>query len=134
MDNSRPNSRPGWAIALQLVRGVMLLAVVMVALPSRVWWVDVPAMVLAGINIVAALTLLRKHPLGKRLGTLAARANILVGCMLTALLVASSAWLWGIHGPIGQGGALLFGSVLLLVLPYLVFAPLLELRSLKSLT
>jgi hypothetical protein len=130
MDSS--NTRPIWAIALQLVRAVTLVAVVLFALPSRVSWIDLPALTLAGLNLAAALTLLFKRAIGKRLGMLAAQANLFVGCILVALLLASCAWLWGIHGPMGQGGAVLFGSVVLLVLPYLVFAPILELRSLRK--
>ena len=47
--------------------------------------------------------------------------------LLFAALVLTASWLAGVYGPVGRGGAMIFGLVAAMVLPYTILLPAAEL-------
>ena len=54
------------------------------------------------------------------------------GALLCTALAFTSAHISGLYGPVGMGGALLLGAVALLLVPYLVLVPALQLWALLA--
>ena len=114
--------------------GAVLLAGIWLALPARYLLVDVLGTLLAFAAFAAAAGLW----LHKRWGLGVARAVAWMELVLGTLTVSALAWsaslLAGSYGPVGDGGAVLMGTVGLLVLPYLVVLPALQLVFLRDAT
>ena len=105
----------------------LVLGVGLFALPVR-WW---PADVVIG---AAVLTLLAttavtfaRPAFARQVLRIAARVLLGTGLVLIAVATLSLAFLAGIHGDFGRGGVSLMVLVLLLVLPYAVVYPVVEL-------
>ena len=99
----------------------------LVALPVRWWPTDV---VVGGAVLVlaaASSVVFGRPELTQRALTLAARVLLGTGVVLMTVAVLSMAFLAGIHGDFGRGGVTLMLLVTLLVLPYAVVYPLVEL-------
>jgi hypothetical protein len=60
------------------------------------------------------------------------RAELLLGTLTATLLAAAAAQLAGSYGPVGAGGAILLVTIAVLVLPYLVVLPALQLSWLRE--
>ena len=103
-----------------------------VALPVRFWPTDI---VVGGavLALGAASSLVFGRPeLTQRALTLAARILLATGVLLVTVAVLSMAFLAGIHGDFGRGGVTLMLLVTLLVLPYAIVYPLVELWWLRT--
>jgi len=134
---SRPPVPDRWK-EIAFAAGNMIPATVLgagvVALPVRYWPTDIvvggAALVLAGASSVAV----GRPALARRALLLGARVLLGVGILLVAVALLSLAFLAGIHGDFGRGGVTLMLLVTLLVLPYAIVYPLVELWWLSSRT
>ena len=59
-------------------------------------------------------------------------AELVLGTLTATLLASAAAQLAGSYGPVGAGGALLLVTIAVLVLPYLVIFPALQLQWLRQ--
>lgn len=107
--------------------GLLLAWGVFSALPSRWWPVDVPAALSTALLLASGAALLGRHRYAGTLARLACLVVLALGLVLVAVLVATASWLGTVYGPVGRGGAAIFGIVLALALPYLVILPAAEL-------
>lgn len=96
-------------------------------LPARWAPVDLAAAVLVVLYGVSGVALVVRSRHGRRLARVAAGVGLAVGLVLFAGLVLTAFWLHGVYAQTGKTGALLFALVALLVLPYLVIFPAVEL-------
>ena len=120
---------PRIAIAVaQGVIGLLLLLGIWLGLPARWWPVDVLGTALGAGALVAAALVAAGNPFGLRWATYVIWAELALGTLAVTLLCTSMAQLAGSYGPVGNGGALLMGTILALILPYLVGLPILQLR------
>ena len=113
------------AVALLLVIGIWL------GLPARYALVDVLGTGVAALYAIAAAGLLSGAKWGRSLAGVASYVALTLGAVTVTLLAMSAAHLAGLYGPVGSGGALLLGTVALLVLPYLVALPAVQLALLR---
>lgn len=126
--------RATWVAASQASLALLLLFGVWVALPARYLPVDLIGTAAALALLVSAAGLGLGRPWGGRLARLVAWGSLGIGCLTVTALFWSAATLAGLYGPVGSGGALLMTVVALLVIPYLVGLPALQLSWLASLT
>ncbi len=117
--------------ALDLFVCVVLLVAIWLALPARWWPVDVGGTVVASAFFVSGVSLVVGFPWARRFALVVAGITFLLGSSLVAALAFTLAYLAGLYGPVGQGGALILFFVALLLTPYLVFLPLAQLYSLS---
>lgn len=96
-------------------------------LPGRWWPVDVGAVLLVALYGASGITLLVGKPVARRLTQIAAGVGLALGLALFAAIVITAFWLRGVYSQTGATGAIVFGLVALLVLPYLVVLPAAEL-------
>jgi hypothetical protein len=116
----------------QLGLGLLLLGGVWLALPARWAWVDVPATLLAVAALLSSVALLLRTRWATPWARVVLWAELLLGTTTASLLAAAAAQLAGSYGPVGAGGAILLVVVALLVLPYLVVFPALQLVWLRE--
>ena len=128
-----PGSANGrrWVAAMQLVVATLLMIGIWFALPARYVVVDGLGTGVAVLYAVAAGGLLSGVQWGRLLARIASYVALALGCLAVTLLAMSAAHLAGLYGPVGSGGALLLGTVALLVLPYLVALPAVQLALLR---
>jgi hypothetical protein len=100
---------------------------VFVALPSRYWPIDLPAVVLLLAQLGAAGALFAQVPWARRVAALVSLATLVVGLALVSALALTASWLSGVYGPVGRGGGIILTLVAILSLPYLVALPALQL-------
>ena len=112
--------------------GAGVLGGVFAALPVRYWAVDVPAAALAALAFVSAFGLARGLGWGRSALRWSARCELALGLLALAALALSVAYLGGVHGALGKAGlnALVLGG--LLIAPYLIAYPLLQLVWLRG--
>jgi hypothetical protein len=118
--------RIGFGVA-NLGVAILVAFCVFRALPTRWWVVDSGAAVLSSLLAASGVLLLAKSRHAERVTRIAAMVALAIGLATIAVLAATAAWLWGVYAPIGRGGAILFVLVLLLVVPYVVVLPAVEL-------
>ena len=118
----------------QAVLGALLACGVWLGLPARWLPVDLVGTALAAGALSAAAIVLapKRPPLALRWVRIVVWAELGVGTLTVTLLAASMAQLAGSYGPVGAGGAVLMGTIVALVLPYLVALPALQLHWLRS--
>jgi hypothetical protein len=116
----------------QLLLAALLLAGVWIGLPARWLWVDVPATWLGCGSAVVAGALLRDVPWALRVARVWLWIELLLGSLAVTLIASAAAQLAGSYGPVGAGGAILLITIALLVLPYLVVFPTLQLVWLRK--
>jgi hypothetical protein len=116
----------------QLGLSVLLSSGVWLALPARWAWVDVPGTLLASAALLAAIGLLARKRWALSFARWVLRAELLLGTLTATLLAAAAAQLAGSYGPVGAGGAILLVTIAVLVLPYLVALPALQLAWLRE--
>lgn len=109
-----------------------LLFGIWVALPARWWLVDSVGTALAVLCAASAVGLLAKLPWGQPLALATCWLLLGAGCSTVTALCLVVAHLAGLYGPVGAGGALLMGTMAVLVLPYLVALPALQLVWLRQ--
>ena len=121
------------AIAHALI-GVLLLAGIWLGLPARWIVVDAIGSAIALCALGSAAGLLLHKVWAPALARAVAWIELLAGTLTISALAVSAAQLAGSYGPVGSGGALLMGAIALLVLPYLVVLPALQLAWLRDAT
>jgi hypothetical protein len=128
-----PGSTSGrkWVAAMQLTVAALLMTGIWIALPARYAVVDVLGTGVALLYVSAAAGLLSGARWGQLLARIASYVALGLGALTVTLLSMSAAQLAGLYGPVGSGGALLLGTVALLVLPYLVALPGVQLALLR---
>ena len=109
---------------LDLLVALLLALGVFVGLPDRWLYVDVPALGLIALFGASAVGLLLGARWGETCARITGAAALACGLLLVALLAIAASYLFGIYGPVGKGGALIFVFVLFLAIPYLVVLPL----------
>lgn len=118
--------RIGFGIA-NVVIGVLVYAGVFRGLPTRWVPVDAGAVVVVALMASSGVALLADRPGAARLARVAAAVVLVLGMLVFAALVLTASWLAGVYGPVGRGGALIFGLVAAMVLPYTIVIPAAEL-------
>jgi hypothetical protein len=118
--------RLGFGIG-DLAFAALLLAIVFLGLPTRWWIVDGCASVTAGLMAIAGVALIADHKHAPRVARWAASVALTLGLTLVTGLAITAAWLWGTYGPVGRGGAAIFGLVTLMAIPYTIVFPAAEL-------
>lgn len=121
-----------WIGLTQWLLAAILLAGIWLALPARWAWVDAPGTLIAVACLAVGFGLLRQQLWAARAARYLLWLQLVLGTLTVSLLALSAAQLAGSYGPVGAGGALLLGTVALLVLPYLVVFPVLLLRWLAA--
>lgn len=96
-------------------------------LPTRWWPVDAGGALVTALLAASGIALLLGHRLAATLTRTAGFVVLALGMVAVGLLVATAGWLGGVYGPVGKGGAAIFGLVAALVFPYLVVLPAVEL-------
>lgn len=119
-------ARIGFGVANSIVAVAVLLGVFRL-LPTRWWPIDIAGLVIAGLLGASGVTLLRKMPQAEKVTRWAALVVLAIGVVLTTLIFATAGWISGVYGQVGSGGAVIFGLVGALVLPYVVVLPAIEL-------
>lgn len=109
------------AVAIGVLFGVFKL------LPTRWLPVDAAGLALAALFGASGVMLLRKMPQAEKVTRWAALVVLAIGVVLVTLIFATAGWISGVYGQVGSGGAVIFGLVGLLVLPYVVVLPAVEL-------
>jgi hypothetical protein len=123
-----PGRRAALAMAVaDLFTAGLILFGVFVALPARWWPVDSTAAVLAAVQMGAAIGVLARASWGHRLARAASMVALGAGLVTVTALALTASWLSGIYGPVGKGGAIILGFVAVIVLPYLVVLPAVQL-------
>jgi hypothetical protein len=120
--------------ASQLLLSILLWGGVWVALPARWLWVDAPSTIVALSAAAAGAGLLLRAAWATRFVRWLLWLELGCGCACVSLLGLSAAQLLGSYGPVGSGGAVLMGAIALLILPYLVCFPALQLGWLRELS
>ena len=120
-----------WVASAQLAVGLLLLAGIWLGLPARYALVDVVGNALAGACLCSAAGLFARRSWAKRLALIVSWATLVIGASTVTALCLALAHLAGLYGPIGSGGALLLGTIAVLILPYLVGLPLLQVAWLR---
>lgn len=121
-----PRARIGFgignvAIALFVVVGVFRF------LPTRWWLVDTGAVTVGLLLASSGVALLAKAAVAERLTRVASAVVLVIGLALFTAIVATAGWISGVYGQVGASGAVIFGLVAALVLPYVVVFPAVEL-------
>lgn len=119
-------ARLGFGVA-NLVVSAFVLAGVFRLLPARWWLVDAGAIVIALLLGASGVALVAGARVAEPLTRAASAVVLGLGLSLVAALVATASWLSGVYGQVGLTGALVFGLVAALVVPYVVVLPLVEL-------
>ena len=119
---------------VQLSLSLLIAGGVWLGLPARWVWVDVPATTLACCAFVAGVALLKRTRWALPFSRAVLWAQLVIGTLTASLLATAAAQLAGSYGPVGAGGALLLITIALLVLPYLVVFPALQLQWLRERT
>jgi hypothetical protein len=120
------------AAVAQVLLGALLLLAVWKLLPARWAPVDVLGTALALGCLAGGGALLAGVRSGLRLARIVSMATLGLGLLTTSALCMTVAHLVGSYGPVGQGGAVLMAVIALLILPYLVLLPLLQLSWLRQ--
>jgi hypothetical protein len=105
---------------------------VFVALPARWWPVDTGCVLLVALEVAAGAGLLAGASWGTLAARVAAAVALSLGLLVVTLLAATASWLNGVYGPVGRGGAIVLALVAVLVVPYAVVLPLVQLVALKK--
>ncbi|HET6336822.1 MAG TPA: hypothetical protein VFG30_26540 [Polyangiales bacterium] len=119
----------------QGVIGILLLIGIWAGLPARWWPVDLLGTALALGALGSAVAVIAthgrpSHPRAMQFVRIVLWAELVLGTLTVSLLATSMAHLSGSYGPVGSGGALLMGAIFVLVLPYLVALPAIQLHAL----
>jgi hypothetical protein len=119
-------ARLGFGAANLAVAAFVLVGVFRL-LPTRWWLVDGGALVVAGLLGSSGVALLRNAPVAERLTRVAAAVVLGLGLLLFGAIAVTASWISGVYQQVGATGAIIFGLVAALVLPYVVVLPAVEL-------
>jgi hypothetical protein len=118
--------RVGFGVLNMLV-ALLAYAGVFHGLPTRWLPVDAAAVVVVALMASSGIALAAGRRGAERLARLASIVVLAIGMLLFAALVLTASWLAGVYGPVGRGGAMIFGLVAAMVLPYAILLPAAEL-------
>ena len=121
-----PRARIGFGVANVAV-AAFVLAGVFRLLPTRWWVVDAGAAIVATLLGTSGVALLRAWSAAERITRVAAATVLVIGLALVTAIVATAGWISGVYGQVGTSGAIIFGLVGALVVPYVVVLPVAEL-------
>jgi hypothetical protein len=110
-----------------LLTAAVVVFGVFVALPARWWPVDSAGALLAVLELAAGGGLVARAPWGERAARAAAAVALALGLFTSTLLAVTACWLSGVYGPVGAGGAIILSLVAVMVLPYVVVLPVVQL-------
>ena len=113
--------------AAHVFTGALVLGGIWIALPARFLPMDLAGSVFAAVCLASGVGLLRGKAWGLRVSRVVSWVTLSVGLAITSALAATVTHLAGSYGPVGDGGALLMSVIVLLIAPYLVGLPLLQL-------
>ncbi len=119
-------ARIGFGVA-NLAVAVFVVVGVFRFLPTRWWVVDTGAVIVGLLLGSSGLTLLAKAKIAEPLTRIASALVLAIGLALFTAIVATAGWIGGVYGQVGASGAIIFGLVAALVLPYVVVLPAVEL-------
>jgi len=119
-----------FAVSNALVALILLVGVFGLVQP-RFWALDVPAGVLALVELVSAISLFARLPWALRALSLAAWVTFAGGLLLVALIVLTMVFLRSIHGEDGLVATAVSGLIVLLLVPYTLLLPIAQLLWLK---
>ncbi len=117
---------------LEIFLALFLFAGIWLALPARWWPVDILGTLIGCALAVGGIGLLKNWRFGLVLSKATSWIALIIGMILVTALAWTAAHLVGLYGPVGGGGALLLGAVAVLVVPYLVGVPILQILLLRS--
>lgn len=117
----------------QLLLAVLIGLGVWVALPARWLWIDLPLSALALACLGASAGLFLGASWARPVVRVLLWIELATGTLIVSLLALSIAQLAGSYGPVGSGGAVLMGTIALLILPYFVALPALLLFTARKL-
>jgi hypothetical protein len=120
------------AAVAQVLLGALLLFAVWKLLPARWAPIDVLGTGLAVGCLAGGGSLLAGARSGLRVARVVSMVTLGLGLLTTTALCVTVGHLVGSYGPVGQGGAVLMLVIALLILPYLVLLPLLQLSWLRQ--
>jgi hypothetical protein len=107
----------------QLLAGAALLFCVWRMLPTRYAPVDVGGTALGALLGASSIGLYVGRPWGRWLGIAAAATTLALGLLTVLALAFAAGELFGLYGPVGQGGAVILGLVAALLFAYFVALP-----------
>jgi protein-S-isoprenylcysteine O-methyltransferase Ste14 len=113
------------------VTATVLIVGVFGVIQPRYWALDVPAFVIASASLSSSVALLTNRSWARRALAVAAWVSFVLGLLVVSLVVLSMAFLRGIHGDYGVAALAVSGLIVLLLVPYLLVLPALELLWLK---
>lgn len=96
-------------------------------LPTRWWFLDGAGVVICGLLGVSGVALLRQAAIAERITRIASAVVLAIGLVIVTATVATAGWISGVYGQVGTTGAVIFGLVAALILPYVVVYPAVEL-------
>ena len=116
---------------LNVVSALVLLVGVFGVVEPRFWALDVPAAIIALVELVSAVGLLARLPWAMRALAVSAWVSFALGLTILSLVVITIVFLRGIHGDYGLAALAVSGLIIALLVPYTVLLPALELLWLK---
>jgi hypothetical protein len=116
---------------LNVVSALVLLVGVFAVVQPRFWVLDVPAAIIALSSLVSAVGLLGRLPWALRALTVSAWVSFVLGLTIVSLIAITIVFLRGIHGDYGVAALAVSSLIILLLVPYTVVLPALELLWLK---
>jgi hypothetical protein len=126
IDTRDRRARIGFGVA-NLAVAAFVVGGVFRFLPTRWWVVDTGAVVVGLLLGSSGLALLCKLPIAEPLTRIASAVVLVLGLALFTAIVTTAGWIGGVYGQVGMSGAIIFGLVAALVLPYVVVLPAVEL-------
>ena len=116
---------------LNAVSALVLLVGVFAVVQPRFWVLDVPAAIIAIASLVSAVALLARLPWALRALTVSAWVSFVLGLTIVTLIAITIVFLRGIHGDYGVAALAVSSLIILLLVPYTVVLPAIELLWLK---
>jgi hypothetical protein len=116
---------------LNAVSALVLLVGVFAVVQPRFWVLDVPAAIIAFVDLVSAVGLLARLPWALRALTVSAWVSFVLGLTIVTLIIVTIVFLRGIHGDYGVAALAVSSLIVLLLVPYTVVLPALQLLWLK---
>ena len=105
---------------------------VFVGMPTRWWPVDTAAVALVAIELASGIGLFAETRWAVRVARAAGAVALAMGLFTVTVLALTATWLSGVYGPVGRGGAIVLALVAVLVFPYLVVLPVVQLLWLRT--